>query len=131
MQRILALKAELRALENELDQILPKNENTSGGNTLRRPVPNRESAPAPAPVQESSGNVASSNGTATAANLLDRILGLLTANPTASFSAEQVCDHLNLSPEQKHSVRSTLWNLNQKGRIRKIKRGEFGALTEG
>jgi hypothetical protein len=122
MQRIIALKAELRALENELDQILPKKEDTSSRTQHRSPA-----EPSPASPVESPETVAGSNGTA---NLLDRILGLLSANPTASFSADQVCNRLNIEPELKHSVRSTLWNLCQKGRIQKIRRGEFGALKE-
>jgi len=116
MQRIIALKAEIRELESELDRILPKNEIGDGDG--QRHLRARASA------------TPSASNDGTAANLTDRVLDLVTANPTASFSADQICTRLNLGAEQKHSVRSTLWNLCQKNKIRKIKRGEFGALRE-
>jgi len=123
MQRIIALKVELRALESELDAILP-----SKDDMIVEPPRRAVNGMVPAQPQESLEPITNGNGTA--ANLLDRILDLITTNPTASFSAEQVCNRLNLSPDLKHSVRSTLWNLTQKSRIRKIKRGEFGALMQ-
>ena len=116
VHRIIALKAQIAELESELDGILPKNDSNNGDGQRHAPA----SVPATPPSPD--------NGTT--ANLTDRVLELVTANPSATFSAEQVCTRLSLGPEQKHSVRSTLWNLCQKNKIRKIKRGEFGALRE-
>jgi hypothetical protein len=122
MKRIIAKEAELRTLENELDQLLPKNNNISANETRNGIVPVTPAAErtlAVPPLEMGS------DGTA---NLTDQILAFLREHPTEGFNAERMSQSLALPSDRIHTVRSTLWNLAKKGKIRKIKRGEFASL---